>query len=62
MNHDATHCADWRESCPKDCRRGLLTEDLKRRHDLTAIPMSWAEFRGTAYCPLRDTPPGQERN
>ena len=30
MNHDATHCADYKKSkCPKSCYRAQLTEELK---------------------------------
>lgn len=28
MNHDATHCRDWDENCPKTCYRAELTEGL----------------------------------
>lgn len=51
MNHDATHCADYKKgSCPKRCYRAELTEELKRID--YPLPTSWANFRGTDLCPL----------
>ena len=30
MNHDATHCADYKVAkCPKRCYRARLTQDLR---------------------------------
>lgn len=49
MNHDATHCADYKKSkCPKRCYRARLTQDL--RGSGYALPASWAHFEGTQYC------------
>ena len=34
MNHDATHCDDYKvNKCPKKCYRAQLTQDLRERHD-----------------------------
>ncbi len=53
MNHDMTHCLDYRKSvCPRDCFRAKLNEDLKRRRDLDLLPISYASFRGGSECPL----------
>ena len=50
MNHDATHCFDYKKGvCPKSCYRAELTEDL--RHIIYALPTSWAMFKGTRECP-----------
>ena len=53
MNHDATHCADYRDGkCPKKCYRAQLTQDLRERHDLFFVPISWTNFKGTKECPI----------
>lgn len=49
MNHDATHCADYRKDCPKSCYRAELTEDLHKI--FYPLPTSWAHFKGTKECP-----------
>lgn len=50
MNHDATHCADYKKStCQKTCYRAQLTEDLRKR--IYSLPTSWAHYKGTSYCP-----------
>lgn len=50
MNHDATHCADYKKSvCPKSCYRAQLTEEL--RHIVYLLPTSWANLKGTKMCP-----------
>lgn len=50
MNHDATHCADYKKSsCPKSCYRAQLTEEL--RNIVYPLPTSWANYRGTKECP-----------
>ena len=51
MNHDATHCLDWSEECPKKCYRAMLTEELKRIY--YPLPVSWAHFDGTRECEKR---------
>lgn len=49
MNHDATHCEDYKKSkCPKSCYRARLTQDL--RDSGYVLPTSWAHFEGTQYC------------
>lgn len=53
MNHDATHCEDYRKyECPKSCYRAQLTQNLRKRADLFFVPISWANFKGTEECPL----------
>lgn len=49
MNHDATHCYNYTESCPKSCYRAQLTEDLKKTD--YPYPVSWSYFKHTDYCP-----------
>jgi hypothetical protein len=50
MNHDYTHCADYKKStCPKSCFRAQLVEDLNRIH--YSLPVSYANLKGTSYCP-----------
>ncbi len=49
MNHDATHCLDYKKSCPKGCYRAQLTEELK--HIVYILPVSWCHFKGTKECP-----------
>ena len=49
MNHDATHCADYKKDCPKTCYRAELTADLLKTH--YPLPTSWANFEGTDECP-----------
>ena len=49
MNHDATHCLDYKKSCPKSCYRAQLTEELKNIY--YPLPTSWANFKGTKECP-----------
>lgn len=55
MNHDATHCLDYRKNCPKDCYRAQLTEELKHRKDLYYLPISWAHLEGTILCEKKST-------
>ena len=51
MNHDATHCADYKKgTCPKTCYLAMLTEEL--RNIYYPLPTSWAYFKGTKGCPL----------
>lgn len=50
MNHDATHCADYKKGkCPKSCYRAQLTEEL--RNIAYILPTSWAHFKETKECP-----------
>ena len=49
MNHDATHCLDYKNSCPKSCYRAQLTEELK--NIVYPLPVSWCHFKGTKQCP-----------
>lgn len=55
MNHDATHCADYKKSnCPKTCYRAQLTQELRDRHDLYYLSVIWANFKQTKECPRRE--------
>lgn len=56
MNHDATHCVNYCDKCPKNCYRAQLTEEL--RHINYTLPVSWALFKNTKYCPKW---PGKEK-
>lgn len=49
MNHDATHCADYTQACPRSCYRSQLAEDLRER--IYTLPICWAHLKGTEYCP-----------
>lgn len=54
MNHDATHCLDYRAGqCPKKCWRAELTENLKHRPDLVWLDVSWAHLAETEECQKR---------
>ena len=53
MNHDATHCADYRRSrCPKRCPKARLTWDLLERkaRGESFGPVSFEHLRGTGEC------------
>ena len=52
MNHDATHCANWKPTCPTLCYRAQLTKEAQERLDLAGVPISWAHFKGTKECLL----------
>lgn len=61
MNHDATHCSDYKKTkCPKSCYRAELTEELK--HICYPLPTSWASFEGTAECPKYKINVQEEKN
>ena len=49
MNHDAAHCSDYKNSCPKSCYRAQLTEEL--RQIAYPLPTVWVHFKGTKECP-----------
>lgn len=49
MNHDATHCYDHSDECPKDCYRAQLVEDLRRTK--YPWPVAWAMLKHTDLCP-----------
>lgn len=50
MNHDATHCWDYKKGvCPDTCYRAQLTEELHKLY--RKLPVSWAMFKGTKECP-----------
>ena len=52
MNHDMTHCADFKlRKCPMNCMRAQLTYDLGRIVYL--LPVSWAHLEGTEECKLK---------
>lgn len=54
MTHDVCHCSDYNKTlCPEDCYRAKVTADLKAKWEteFKDIPMSFAHFKGTPYCP-----------
>lgn len=61
MNHDASHCSDYKANiCPEDCYRAQLTKDLKLHGDKFGYrDMSFAKFYGTKFCKLN---PGKTWN
>lgn len=48
MNHDYTHCADYKQFCPKSCFRAQLVKDLKQIP--YPLPVSWMHLEGTDEC------------
>ena len=56
MNHDATHCSDYRNGrCPKECYRAQLTQNLRDDpYRFLRLPVSWANFKGTNECPMKE--------
>lgn len=51
MNHDISHCLDYKKSyCPKSCFRAQATEEL--RHIKYLLPTTWSHCKGTPLCPL----------
>ncbi len=53
LNHDVTHCADWKHDCPRSCDLYKLSWDLLTRFDLVCVPISYAHFKGTDICKLK---------
>lgn len=51
MNHDYSHCLDFKDSCPKKCFRAELVRDLRSRKDMIGVPISWTHYKGTEECP-----------
>lgn len=49
MNHDYSHCLDFKRNCPKDCFRAQLQRDLMQR--FLPIPLTYTHFKGTKECP-----------
>ncbi len=50
MNHDATHCLDYKKGiCPNSCYRAQLTEEYNNIY--YSLPTSWCHFKDTRYCP-----------
>jgi hypothetical protein len=60
MNHDATHCFNYTQACPKMCYRAQLTEELQRIQ--YPLPVSWAMFKYTAECPKWPTKPKENNH
>lgn len=55
MNHDASHCLDYKQNkCTQKCYRAQLTQELKDRNDLYYLPVSWVNFKQTKECPIRE--------
>lgn len=56
MNHDAIHCMDYTEKCPKDCYRAMLTKELYDRWTERFWGfISWCHFEGTDECKKGDS-------
>ena len=50
MNHDATHCADYKKwACPKSCYLAQLTDELQ--NIFYPLPTSWSHYKDTKVCP-----------
>ena len=51
MNHDATHCADYKKyKCPKNCYRAMLTEDVAPAVHGRWIRPHWKNSDYCCYC------------
>ncbi len=48
MNHDVTHCANYKIDCSKECYRAQVTKDLLKNYSNKIV--SWAHFEGTDEC------------
>lgn len=56
MNHDVTHCLDYKKGkCPGRCYLAVVTADLKQRPELNYLPLSWAHFENSPECPINST-------
>lgn len=57
MNHDAIHCADYSDKCPKKCYRAQLVRELQKYGKLTPyafnFPISWGHLKETDECPIK---------
>ena len=54
MNHDYAHCLDQTKSCPKNCFRRQLNEDLKHIEGYGIGWISWMHFRGAGVCQIEE--------
>lgn len=53
MNHDYTHCMDFRHNCPKRCMRAKLVREYEQYGELAPYAfglVSWGHFYGTDEC------------
>lgn len=48
MNHDNSHCIDFKDDCPNDCYRAQLVRDLERNYLYMAV--TWSSFKDTPEC------------
>ncbi len=46
MNHDYAHCADYSNTCPKDCFRAQLTEEAIKK----SLTGTFVHFKDTEEC------------
>lgn len=52
MIHDATHCIDYNpDTCPENCYRAQLSEDVKNFKYFWPVTLSYARFENTRECP-----------
>ena len=56
MNHDYSHCLDYKKGkCPKKCFRAELTEDLQKHfYEYSHLSTSWMHYKGTKECCLKE--------
>lgn len=61
MNHDACHCLDYKNKCPKDCYRAKLTREYfeMKRAGKIDFPTSWGHFRKTPICERKNRRVGE---
>lgn len=54
MNHDNSHCLDFKDYCPKDCYRAELVRDLEKIDPTMMFPVTWTTFKDTEECKLNE--------
>lgn len=54
MNHDNSHCLDFKDDCPKDCYRAELVRDLEKMDSTMMFPVTWTTFKDTDECKLTE--------
>ena len=52
MNHDYAHCMDYRDDCPMECFRAMLTKEALDKH-YTIV--SFMHFEGTDECKRKES-------
>lgn len=53
MNHDYTHCFDYKPTCPKDCFRAQITKDYIESN--YPYPVSFTYLKETDECKLKES-------